>query len=214
MDRVLHIVVPNITEAEEARNKRIGGDGPWAIESYLRNKGVQMALQSFQPSPGDWIMHSDIDELPRASTLAEIKASSPSASSSSPEKGNNTELQTRVIHCEVFYYSFEFKRAEPLKGPVLVQFQPAATGVDPNSDEPVELNDKGLRVFNKPLWEDWPNQGKDLFLRNEKYSYVGPPIDVPKFVTDHPDRFAYLTHRYKVPNASFLDVPEDYPSLV
>ncbi|KAF9157783.1 hypothetical protein DFQ26_008329 [Actinomortierella ambigua] len=195
MDRVLHIVVPNITEAEEARNRRIGGDGPWAIESYLRNKGVQMALQTFQPSPGDWVLHSDVDEIPRASALAEIKASSPSSSSSSSsleeENDTHTQAQTRVLDCAFYYYSFEFKRAEPRKGPVLAQFQLAPTGVDPNSDEP------------------HVRQGKDLFDRNEIYNYGGPPIDVPKFITDHLDRFAYLTHRYKVPNAGFLDVPEE-----
>ncbi|KAG0257006.1 hypothetical protein DFQ27_005360 [Actinomortierella ambigua] len=269
IDRVLHIVVPNITEAEEARNRRIGGDGPWAIESYLRNKGVQMALQTFQPSPGDWVLHSDVDEIPRASALAEIKASS---SSLEEENDTHTQAQTRVLDCSFYYYSFEFKRAESRKGPVLAQFQLAPTGVDPNSDEPVELNNRGTRVFNKPLWEDWPNvgirlrglayqdrgpnlvedgcwhcswcfsnislvrskaasyahsehntdtymnntwiikhvrQGKDLFDRNEIYNYGGPPIDVPKFIADHLDRFAYLTHRYKVPNAGFLDVPEE-----
>ncbi|KAK3815814.1 MAG: glycosyl transferase [Linnemannia gamsii] len=267
MDRVLHIVVPNITEAEEARNLKIGGDGPWAIEAYLRNKGVQMALQTFQPSPGDWVLHSDVDEIPRASALAKIKASS-----SSPEDENNPLLQTRVLDCNFFYYSFEFKHAESRKGPVLAQFQLAPAGVDPNSDEPIELDYRDTRVLNKPLWEDWPNvgirlrghsykdngpnlvedacwhcswcfsnisyvyskaasyahaehnaavymnntwiikhfrQGKDLFDRNEIYNYGGKPINVPKFIVDHPDRFAYLTNRYKVPNAGFLDVPEN-----
>ncbi|KAG0367159.1 hypothetical protein BGX24_003348 [Mortierella sp. AD032] len=253
MDRVLYIVVPNITEAEEARNLKIGGNGSWAIEAYLRNKGVQMALQTFQPSPGDWVLHSDVDEIPRASALAKIKASS-----SSPEDENNPLLQTR--------------HAESRKGPVLAQFQLAPAGVDPNSDEPIELDYRDMRVLNKPLWEDWPNvgirlrgysykdngpnlvedacwhcswcfsnisyvyskaasyahaehsaavymnntwiikhfrQGKDLFDRNEIYNYDGKPINVPKFIVDHPDRFAYLTNRYKVPNAGFLDVPEN-----
>ncbi|KAF9969569.1 hypothetical protein BGZ73_008041 [Actinomortierella ambigua] len=267
MDRVLHIVVPNITEAEEDRNRKIGGDGPWAIETYLRNKGVQMALQTFRPTPGDWVLHSDVDEIPRASALAKIKASS-----SPLEKENDTQLQIRVLDCGLFYYSYEFKRAESRKGPVLAQFQIAPTDVDPNSDEPIQLNNKGLRVLNKPLWEDWPNvgirlrgysyqdtgpntvtdacwhcswcfskissvynkaasyshsehntaaymnntwiirhvrEGKDLFDRSDIYNYQGPPTDVPKYVADNPDRFTYLTSRYKAPNAGFLDVPLD-----
>ncbi|KAG0254167.1 hypothetical protein DFQ27_007008 [Actinomortierella ambigua] len=256
MPRVLHIVVPNITLAEHERHHQMGLTGPWIIEEYLRNKGVQTALETLRPSPGDWIIHSDIDELPRASALAKIK-------------NQKSVTSPSVLSCDLFYYSFEFKRDTPWHGPVMAQFELAPTDVDPSSDEPVVLDKNGIRQFTKPLWEDWPNigyrlrvltrdpkaniipdacwqcswcfstiwqvknkaasyshadhnqatfmnndwiiqhfqQGKDLFDRSSTYVYKGPPTDMPQYVADHPEKYAYLTRRYKDPIAAFTDIP-------
>ncbi|KAG0255303.1 hypothetical protein DFQ27_006315 [Actinomortierella ambigua] len=262
MPRVLHIVVPNITQAEHDRHHQMGSTGPWIIEDYLRNKGIRTALETLRPSPGDWIIHSDMDEIPRASALAKIKKQKNAAS-------------PLVLNCDLYYYSFEFKRDEPRRGPVMAQFQLAPTDVDPSSDEPVVLAQNGIRQFPKPLWEDWPNvghrlralvyapeaniipdacwhcswcfstisqvkskaasyshtehnqatymnndwiiqhfqQGRDLFDRPETYVYRGPPTDIPQYVADHPEKYAYLTRRYKDPKAAFRDVPGSTDSV-
>ncbi|KAF9153660.1 hypothetical protein DFQ26_000503, partial [Actinomortierella ambigua] len=50
-------------------------------------------------------------------------------------------------------------------------------------------------------------QGKDLFDRSSTYVYKGPPTDMPQYVADHPEKYAYLTRRYKDPIAAFTDIP-------
>ncbi|KAG0240263.1 hypothetical protein BGW41_007102 [Actinomortierella wolfii] len=269
MDRVLHIVVPNITQTEFERNIHIGGHGPWAVESYLRSKGMQMALETFRPSPGDWVLHSDLDEIPRASTLAKIKLD-PNSVVSEHMKMEDKPISQLRLSCNLFYYSYEYKRPVGHVGPNLARFELAPDDVDPTIDDDITFDKDGRRVFTKPLWEDWSNagirlrrlggdlsvpmvenacwhcswcfsnitqvfnkaasyshtehntleymnekwivehfrQGKDLFERDGEVYVYEPPTDIPQYVAEQSARFLYLTHRYQVKNAGFIDVPE------
>ncbi|KAF9977366.1 hypothetical protein BGZ73_006235 [Actinomortierella ambigua] len=269
-DRILHIIVPNITEAEIEHNRHNGGDA-WTMETYLRNKGMEMAINTYRPSAGDWILHSDVDEIPRASLLAKLKVSPNSVTDRPIDLVNKQHWANSIrIECNFHYYSYEYKHKGSWVGPVISQFEEAPEGVDPTVDDDIQYTKDGVRIWNKSLWHDWPNagsrmrssrtwnmpmipsgcwhcswcfsnitmvynkaasyshsehnnphymneksivehfrEGTDLFNRGGEIYDYSPELDIPEYIARNPDKYSYMTHRYKVKNAGFLDVPLD-----
>ncbi|KAF9158145.1 hypothetical protein DFQ26_007939 [Actinomortierella ambigua] len=172
-DRILHIVVPPMTDADLDRARLVGGQG-WEAETYLRSKGLFMALDIFRPSPGDWIMHSDVDEIPRASILERLKAD-PASLAASADPSNTAPPSFLRLECGLYYYSFEFRHPHGWMGPTLARFEepPLSTTGDGSSDVDVfsdkddeaQVDEYGNRLLAKPFWHDWSNAGYRLRMR-------------------------------------------------
>ena len=58
-DRIIHIVVDDLPDAKNA----------WVLENFQRN-GIGRGLTNCRPD--DWVLVSDIDEIPRATTVARV----------------------------------------------------------------------------------------------------------------------------------------------
>ncbi|KAF9315286.1 hypothetical protein BG003_003199 [Podila horticola] len=118
--KIHHIELPPISE-EEAKEHNDG----WGNEHYTRNKGVEIAIHELQPQEGDWVLLSDLDEVPRPSILLAMKY---------PELGTETTsmfLDRPVSEgawdlfrfgCRFYYYSYEYYKGTWM-GPVVIRFR-------------------------------------------------------------------------------------------
>ncbi|KAG0242224.1 hypothetical protein BGW41_004656 [Actinomortierella wolfii] len=174
-DRILHIVVPPMSASEADRAQQVGGRG-WGAETYLRNKGLLMALDIFRPNVGDWIMHSDVDEVPRARVLEQLKMNPRSLTKGSSGNNNNNTIPFLRLGCSLYYYSYEYKHPQPWTGPTLAQFEEASSEtVDVFADDEDKLDGNGRLVVQKPFWDDWSNAGyrlRALVRHNDDVPYV------------------------------------------
>ena len=119
-DKIHHIELPPLSHKDERYS-----DG-WGNEHYARDKGVSIAIQELQPQDGDWLLLSDLDELPRPSVLLAMKY---------PEV--NTEISSMFLErsiadggaldlfrfdCRFYYYSYEYYKGSWI-GPVVMRFR-------------------------------------------------------------------------------------------
>ncbi|KAF9978106.1 hypothetical protein BGZ73_003678 [Actinomortierella ambigua] len=165
-DRILHIVVPPMTDADLERARQVGGRG-WEAETYLRSKGLFMALDIFRPSAGDWIMHSDVDEIPRSKILEQLKVDPSSLHIVTNNNNNPSPLTFLRLECDLYYYSFEFQRARGWVGPALARFEePSSADVNVyTDDDETSVDANGRRILAKAFWDDWWNAGYRLRMR-------------------------------------------------
>ncbi|KAF9311324.1 hypothetical protein BG003_007544 [Podila horticola] len=98
----------------------------WGIEAYTRSKGLDMAIRKLQPHEGDWILLSDLDEIPRPSILQAMKTPDPESEVDSLfldrpiAEGPSWDLFR--LACRFYYYSFEFYN-DFWNGPVLLRYR-------------------------------------------------------------------------------------------
>ncbi|KFH67107.1 hypothetical protein MVEG_07630 [Podila verticillata NRRL 6337] len=118
--KIHHIELPPMSQ--EA--KRYSDD--WGNERYARDKGVSIAIQELQPRDGDWLLLSDLDELPRPSVLLAMKYPEENAEISSMflerSIAEGGALDLFRLGCRFYYYSFEYYKGNWI-GPVVMRFR-------------------------------------------------------------------------------------------
>ncbi|KAG0043564.1 hypothetical protein BGZ83_011266 [Gryganskiella cystojenkinii] len=102
-------------------------DEGWAMETYSRNAGWDLAIDTYKPSEG-WVIISDIDEVPRRSVLQAIKDQNPVNARGDLNgffvDGGKDSLGDLVrLQCRLYYYSFEYVSKEWWNGPILHRFR-------------------------------------------------------------------------------------------
>lgn len=94
-------------------------------ETYMRNKGFQLSLDAMQPNEGDWIILSDIDEIPKRPLLQQIR--NPHANTESgrrlTEGHDESDGDVITLGCGFYYYSFEFRHQDEWFGPVMFRYR-------------------------------------------------------------------------------------------
>lgn len=119
-DKIHHIELPPMSH----KDKRYS-DG-WGNEHYTRDKGVSIAIQELQPQDGDWLLLSDLDELPRPSILLEMKHPEENSEISSMflerSIAEGGALDLFRLDCRFYYYSYEYYKGNWV-GPVVMRFR-------------------------------------------------------------------------------------------
>ncbi|KAF9163046.1 hypothetical protein DFQ26_002989 [Actinomortierella ambigua] len=167
-NKILHIVVPEMTSEESSRVTRVGGYG-WEYETFVRSKAIETLIDTFRPSEGDWLLLSDLDEVPKPAVLAQLKRDPSSISTKvlNPRKNyrhtaalqRHTGLSFVRLECDFYYYSYEFKHRGNWVGPILARFEEPEAGVDPFLDDQKNYGDDGMLIFDKFFWHDYTNMG-------------------------------------------------------
>ncbi|KAG0084898.1 hypothetical protein BGZ93_006139 [Podila epicladia] len=122
--KIHHIELPPISKEDAKRYS----DG-WANEHYARDKGVSLAIQELQPREGDWLLLSDLDEVPRPSILQMMKYPELDTEVSSlflEHSASKGALDLFRFGCRFYYYSFEYYKGNWI-GPVVMRFRERAS---------------------------------------------------------------------------------------
>lgn len=202
----------------------------WGHETFIRNSMFYQVFPYLEgdrkPSPGDVILVSDIDEIPRLDTVRTLR---------------NCNFPRRLtLASRFYYYSFQWAHVgEEWKHPQATYYE----GID-NTVPPQELrtgksdavltnsswhcssclptiDDFVTKVtsfshtkYNTPASRNRSNilrhvrSGLDLFDRpGESYDRVDDNRDVPTYVEQHKDKFRYVLDR-DPPSGNFLDYDE------
>ncbi|KAF9391346.1 hypothetical protein CPB97_006842 [Podila verticillata] len=107
-----------------AEEKQENSDS-WGNEYYTRNKGVSIAIQELQPHEGDWLLLSDLDEVPRPSILLAMKHPEPGTETASmflDRPVSEGALDLFRLECRFYYYSYEYYKGSWM-GPVVMGFR-------------------------------------------------------------------------------------------
>ncbi|KAG0353518.1 hypothetical protein BG005_007192 [Podila minutissima] len=118
--KIHHIELPPMSE-EEAKAHNDG----WGNEHYTRNKGVEITIKELQPQEGDWILLSDLDEVPRPSILLAMKYPEPGSETASlflDHPVSEGALDLFRFGCRFYYYSYEYYKGTWM-GPVVMRFR-------------------------------------------------------------------------------------------
>ncbi|KAF9923255.1 hypothetical protein BGZ67_009915 [Mortierella alpina] len=157
-DKIVHVTIPHLSPDDE---KQYVQDGGWANEKFSRNKGFEIAMDARKPNDGDWIILSDLDEIPKRSFLETVKAPDP-----------DTDIGRRLLEgfpesdgdvfklgCQFYYYSYEYRHRGDWYGPTLMRYR------DPDSPiftRPESDPYPGLDVIQHIMENDWADAGRRL----------------------------------------------------
>ncbi|KAG0042182.1 hypothetical protein BGZ83_000795 [Gryganskiella cystojenkinii] len=162
--QILHIVIP--ANAYDAQSNG------WGREALTRNLGFWKTLDTHRPRDGDWLMISDLDEVPRRSVLTEMKEQNPKTKNGrffgDGIKGSGGDLFR--LGCHFYYYSYEYRHIRGLwNGPMITRYRSSDYWLqDAQSSHPQA---ETMRDLSR---EDWREAGEGMRnLRNsDKASYV------------------------------------------
>ncbi|CAO3568597.1 unnamed protein product [Mortierella alpina] len=168
-DKIFHITIPPLSEDDKAHYAEVGG---WANEMFGRDIGFKIATDVRKPNEGDWIILSDLDEIPKRSFLKTVKA--PDADTEIgrqllegfPESGGDVFK----LGCQFYYYSFEYRHRSDWYGPTLMRYR--------NPDSP---------IFTRPESDPYPGLQKIQHIMENNWSDAGSRLrsqsaaDTPHF---------------------------------
>ena len=208
---------------------KLDKDDTWEHERFTRNALFDQALRSLSgpeaPNQGDVLLVSDIDEIPRLSTLKALR---------------NCAFPPRVTLRSLFYYySFQWlHRGEQWHHPQATYFTGFTNTVKPEdlrsgkphaelynaawhcsscfpsmADMKNKITSFSHKGYNQPYFLDEQRllqnvrMGKDIFEREtEIFDRVDDNPDIPDFLKlDHEKKYDYLLNR-DPPNANFVDL--------
>ncbi|KAF9212398.1 hypothetical protein BGZ59_006805 [Podila verticillata] len=170
-----HIELPPMS-AEEAKDDQ----GGWGIENYTRNKGVEIAIKELQPNDGDWLLLSDLDEIPRPSILLAMKY---------PEQSSETSslfLDRSVIEgawdlfrfgCRFYYYSYEYYGGSWM-GPVVMRFRERESHLERtkiSGSENAELKRQKEYMVTIGVDDQWTGLGSNM--RHSRFKDAAVLVD-------------------------------------
>ncbi|KAG0084897.1 hypothetical protein BGZ92_009474 [Podila epicladia] len=173
--KIHHIELPPISEEESKAHN----DG-WGNEHYTRNKGVEIAIKELQPQEGDWILLSDLDEIPRPSILLAMKY---------PELGTETTslfLDHTVSEgafdlfrfgCRFYYYSYEYYKGTWM-GPVVMRFRERESHLQRiklTGSESAELKTQKEFMATIGVDDGWTGLGSNM--RSARYNDAATMVD-------------------------------------
>ncbi|OJD15135.1 hypothetical protein AJ78_04592 [Emergomyces pasteurianus Ep9510] len=207
----------------------LGSNSTWEREAFLRNGLFDSVFPNLvgdaAPSLNDVILVSDVDEIPRASTLDVLR---------------NCAFPERVtLRSRFFYYSFQWQHVgDEWQHPQATFYQGPEKTIKPEdlrmgggaidlwnaswhcsscfstiAEMSKKLESFSHTEYNKPEFRE-PHEivrrvrnGLDLFDRKSQlYERVQADYDVPGYVKANKERFAYLLNR-DPENANFKDYP-------
>ncbi|KAG0275160.1 hypothetical protein BGZ95_009124 [Linnemannia exigua] len=132
--KIRHGIIPPMPESERYRishGKFLEWPG-WEQEIYQRNIGLKVALELARPREGDWIMVSDLDEVPRKSVLRALHyTESVDPNDRTYFTGSNPE-DTGVLpwghdvyrlDCQFFQLSYEHRLEIGTIGPIIFRYR-------------------------------------------------------------------------------------------
>ncbi|KAF9944222.1 hypothetical protein BGZ70_004905, partial [Mortierella alpina] len=154
-DKIVHVTIPSLSPEDKAQYAQ---DGRWANEKFARNMGFKIATDAQKPNEGDWIILSDLDEIPKRSFFETVKA---------PD--DDTEYGRRLLEehpesdgdvfklgCQFYYYSFEYRHRGGWYGPTLMRYR--------NPDSP---------IFTRPESNPYPRLQKLHHIMENNWSEAG-----------------------------------------
>ncbi|KAG0197279.1 hypothetical protein BGX28_009230 [Mortierella sp. GBA30] len=164
-DKIVHVVVPPITDEEHKLYDEVWKVGMWLNEMWVRNKGLRIAIDAHRPREGDWIILSDLDELPRASFIEALTSPDLSTELGRRLDEDSPEWQGDLFRlgCKYYFYSYEYLLNHGWNGPVAMRFREADSPVFNREGEVGERNTKKLQWL---MEENWIGTGNRL--RNER----------------------------------------------
>ena len=126
--KIVHLVIDTPTQEQLDNLGLKPGDEGWAMEEYSRSAAWDLAVDTYRPSEGDWIIISDVDEIPRRSVLQAIKDQNPINAPGNLNgffvDGGQDSLGDLVrLQCRLYYYSYENVNGHWWNGPVLTRFR-------------------------------------------------------------------------------------------
>ncbi|KAG0043912.1 hypothetical protein BGZ83_010921 [Gryganskiella cystojenkinii] len=150
--QILHVVLP----AEKFDPQSSG----WDREKVTRNLGFWTTLDTHRPRDGDWLMISDMDELPRRSVLQAMRDQDLSTENgrlfSDGAEGSGSDLFR--FACQFYYYSYEYQHTGPLwHGPVVARYR--------SSDywsQKTRSDDPQAKIMRDLSGDDWREAGNKM----------------------------------------------------
>lgn len=125
--KVVHVVLPPIPIKElEASTPHMGRS--WVLEKHARDTGLVMGLEMVQPKEGDWIMLSDVDEIPRSGVIQAMRDQNLNnvfgALFAERHRSRTSGGDLFRLGCKFYYYSYEFHYTEgDWVGPLVVRYR-------------------------------------------------------------------------------------------
>ncbi|KAG0048832.1 hypothetical protein BGZ83_006272 [Gryganskiella cystojenkinii] len=168
-DKIIHVVIPAMTEEDETLYRDVYKYGMWVREGFNRNKGFLLGTDAVRPNDGDWIVLADLDEIPKRAFLQELQNPDPTTEIGRRLTDGHAESDGDVIRlgCDFYYYSFEFRHHHPWNGPVLVRFR--------DKDSPIYQQtgtDNGDGTFK----DRYPNLDKALYIAEDNWARAGQSL--------------------------------------
>ncbi|KAF9945768.1 hypothetical protein BGZ72_000991 [Mortierella alpina] len=157
-DHIVHITIPRLAPEDEEQYQK---NGQWANEMFARDKGFKSAIDTRKPSEGDWIILSDLDEIPRRRFLEAVKAPDPGTEigrrllEEFPESDGNVFK----LGCRFYYYSYEYRHRGDWYGPTLVRYR------DPDSP-----------IFTRSESDPYPHLDKIQHIMENNWTGAGSKI--------------------------------------
>ncbi|KAG0042403.1 hypothetical protein BGZ83_000500 [Gryganskiella cystojenkinii] len=153
--QILHIVLP----AEEFDPKSTG----WERERLTRNLGFWRTLDTHKPRDGDWLMISDMDELPRRSILQAMRDQDLSTENgrlfSDGAEGSGGDLFR--FSCQLYYYSYEYLHTGSLwNGPVVARYRSSEYWTQETRFD--DLHAEKMRELSSNDWREAGNRMRGL----------------------------------------------------
>ncbi|KAG0319943.1 hypothetical protein BGZ99_004825 [Dissophora globulifera] len=175
--KIIHVVLSPPTD-DEIQQDNLDINNPWEMEKRSRDKGLATALNIYRPEEGDWILLSDLDEIPRPSVLKAMKEQDTSTSlgaifadqhRSQNSGGDLFRLETRF-----YYYSYEFRhRNSDWVGPVVVRYREAdSPALVTNGRSDLDRNQVSqIGVIQSMIESNWKTAGSKMRdARNSNYA--------------------------------------------
>ncbi|CAO3565158.1 unnamed protein product [Mortierella alpina] len=159
-DKIIHITIPPLSEDDKAQYAEAGGwaNERFANERFARSKGFKMATDARKPNEGDWIILSDLDEIPKRSFLKTVKAPDADTDTGRRLLGGLLESDGDVfkLGCQFYYYSFEYRHRGDWCGPTLMRYR--------NHDSP---------IFRRPESDPNPGSERIQYIMENNWSDAG-----------------------------------------
>ncbi|KAF9909812.1 hypothetical protein EC991_007983 [Linnemannia zychae] len=118
-NKIVHITLPPMSKEEQKRIKkgvytRVG----WQEEVFERNEGLRQAIEKAQPQEGDWVIISDLDEIPRKGAILALQGADSTDPDDRTYYSGTDGLVKNVLpqgkdlyrfHCQFFEFSYEYR---------------------------------------------------------------------------------------------------------
>ncbi|KAF9906204.1 hypothetical protein BX616_000787 [Lobosporangium transversale] len=162
--KIIHVVIPTSDFADKPRG--------WEIERATRNIGFWRALDIHRPVEGDFLVLSDLDEIPRSSVITAMKLQDPQSNlgtifgDGTPGSGGDIFR----FGCQFYYYSYEFRHIHgQWNGPVIVRYRESDS---PRLDR--QASEKQRLAMHDLSRDDWRNAGERLrgFRNLDEATYI------------------------------------------
>ncbi|CAO3572902.1 unnamed protein product [Mortierella alpina] len=164
-DKIIHVIVPPIPPEDYKLYSEVWEVGIWLNEMWVRNKGLRIAVDTHRPREGDWIILSDLDELPRASFIQALAHPDPSTKLGRQLDQNSPDWAGDLFRlgCKYYFYSYEYLLDHGRNGPVAFRFREPDSPIFLKKGPVAERNTERLRGLMK---DDWIGTG--TMLRHER----------------------------------------------
>ncbi|KAG0045651.1 hypothetical protein BGZ83_009112 [Gryganskiella cystojenkinii] len=177
--KITHMVLPRMPDVEmqRIRDERILWYG-WEVEVFERNTALLTLFEQLKPEEGDWIIISDLDEIPRSSVIRSLTSTTDAGRYYAVETGGEEQQDPDMVvpkdkdlyrlNCNFHEMSFEYKvQFLDVGGPVLLRYRHENSALYNAETDKVAI-EKGLKTagevyeLNRFMDRSWINAGNEL----------------------------------------------------